>query len=311
MFTKLNSGYEIPLIGYGTFGGNDAPEQVYNAAKAALDAGYRHFDTAYICKFKRVNKHVTWFLMLFFALDQTEEALGKAIKESTVPREELFITTKLWQNFHEPEHVRPVFERSLKLLQMDYVDMYMIHWPISWAFKSYEFSELKATKEMEPTNVPIIDTWREMEKLVEDKKARSIGVSNFTIPMLEDLLSKCSIPPAVNQVEINNAFPQEELLAYCKSKNILLTAYSPLGNPGYRKSVRATLEDPVILDIAKKYNKTPGQVVLNWGVNRGYAVIPKSTTPSRIQQNLVYFKMDESDVEAITALGREHPYRSW
>lgn len=246
-----------------------------------------------------------------FAIDQTEEALGKAIKESNVPREELFITTKLWQYFHEPEHVRPVFERSLKLLQMDYVDMYMIHWPMSWAFQGYEFSELKATNNMEPLNVPIIDTWREMEKLVEDKKARSIGVSNFTIPMLEDLLSKCSIPPAVNQIEINNAFPQEELVAYCKSKNILLTAYSPLGNPGYRKGVRATLEDPVILEIAKKYNKTPVQVVLNWGVNRGYAVIPKSVTPSRIEANLVYFKMEESDVEAITALGREDPHRSW
>lgn len=245
------------------------------------------------------------------AIDQTEEALGKAVKESSVPREELFIATKLWQYFHEPQHVRPVFERSLKLLQMDYVDLYMIHWPISWAFQGYDFSELKATEDMQPIDVPIIDTWREMEKLVKDKKARSIGVSNFTIPMLEDLLSKCSIPPAVNQVEINNAFPQEELLAYCKSKNIFLTAYSPLGNPGYRKGVRATLEDPVILDIAKKYNKTPVQVVLNWGVNRGYAVIPKSVTPSRIEANLTYFKMDESDIEAIIALGRDDPHRSW
>ncbi|GAA5803937.1 NADP-dependent oxidoreductase domain-containing protein [Helicostylum pulchrum] len=287
---KLNSGYEIPLIGYGTFGGHDAPEQVYQASKVALKAGYKHFDTAYIY--------------------QTEEALGKAIKEGDVPREDLFITTKLWQNFHESQHVRPVFERSLKLLQMDYVDLYLIHWPISWEFQSYEFSDLKATKDMKNTHVPIIDTWREMEKLVEEKKARSIGVSNFTIAMLEDLLSKCSIPPAVNQVEITTALPQEELLAYCKSKNILLTAYSPLGNPGYRKDSRTTLDDPVILDIAKKYNKTPAQVVLNWGVNRGYAVIPKSTTPARIEANFTYFKLEDSEIEAITALGRENPYRT-
>ncbi|CAO3635207.1 unnamed protein product [Mucor hiemalis] len=266
---KLNSGYDFPLIGYGTFGGNDAPEQVYNAAKAALEAGYKHFDTAYVY--------------------QTEEALGKAVKESGVPREELFITTKLHQFFHKPEHVRPVFDHSLKLLQMDYVE---------------------STKNMHVTNVPVIDTWREMEKLVKDKKARSIGVSNFTIPMLEDLLSKCSIPPAVLQVEIHPALPQEELVAYCKSKNIILTAYSPLGNPGYRKGVLKTLEEPVVLDIAKKYNKTPVQVLLNWGVNRGYAVIPKSVTPSRIEANLTYFKMDDDDIEAITALGREHPHRT-
>ncbi len=252
------------------------------------------------------------FIYYYVFSDQTEEALGKAIKESDVPREELFITTKLHQFFHRPEHVRPVFDRSLDLLQMDYVDMYMMHWPFSWEFKGYGFEDLKANKEMHVTNVPIIDTWREMEKLVKDKKARSIGVSNFTIPMLEDLLSKCSIPPAILQVEIHPALPQEELIAYCKSKNISLTAYSPLGNPGYRKDAAPkTLEEPVVLDIAKKYNKTPVQVLLNWGANRGYAVIPKSVTPSRIEANLTYFKMDEKDIEAITDIGRKNPLRTW
>ncbi|KAI7905138.1 NADP-dependent oxidoreductase domain-containing protein [Cokeromyces recurvatus] len=285
---KLNSGYDFPMIGFGTFGGNDGSEQVYSAAKAALEVGYKHFDTAYIY--------------------ETEEALGKAIKESKIPREELFITTKLWPNFREPQHVSPVFERSLKNLGTDYVDLYLIHWPISVEFKGYEFSDCKTTGDMKNTHVPIIDTWRAMEKLVKDGKARSIGVSNFTIPMLEDLLSKCDIPPAVNQVEIHPALPQEELLAYCKSKNIVLTAYSPLGNPGYRGAFK-TMEEPIIFELAKKYNKTPVQILLNWGVNRGYAVIPKSVTPSRIKDNLTYFKMEDDDIEAVTALGRKNPIR--
>lgn len=194
---------------------------------------------------------------------------------------------------------------------MDYTDLYLIHWPFSWEFKGYEFEDIKEEKDVKVTHVPIIDTWRAMEALVKDKKTRSIGVSNFTIPMLEDLLKQCEIPPAVNQVEIHPSLPQEELLAYCKSKGILLVAYSPLGNPGYRNGVVKTVEDPVVLDIAKKYNKTSVQVVLNWGVNRGYGVIPKSVTASRIKDNLHYFKMDQQDIEKITCLGREKTIRTW
>lgn len=186
-----------------------------------------------------------------------------------------------------------------------------MHWPFSWEFMGYEFEDIKEEKDVKVTHVPIIDTWRAMETLVKDKKTRSIGVSNFTIPMLEDLLKQCEIPPAVNQVEIHPSLPQEELLAYCKSKGILLVAYSPLGNPGYRNGVVKTVEDPVVLDIAKKYNKTPVQVVLNWGVNRGYGVIPKSVTASRIKDNLHYFKMDQQDIEKITCLSREKTIRTW
>jgi len=244
-------------------------------------------------------------------LDNTEQAVGTAIKNSNVKREDIFITTKLWGNFHEPQHVGPVFERSLKNLQMDYVDLYLIHWPMSWKFDGYELCEWESKKSKPVTHVPIIDTWRAMERLVKEGKARSIGVSNFTIPMLEDLLSKCEIPPATNQVEIHPSLPQEELLTYCKSKNIVLTGYSPLGNPGYMPGVLKTLDEPVVIDIAKKYGKTPVQVLLNWGVNRGYCVIPKSITPSRIRDNLAFFKMDGMDVEAITALGREKPIRTW
>lgn len=181
---------------------------------------------------------------------------------------------------------------------------------MSWEFRGYEFDECKTMAPMKNTHVPFIDTWREMEKLVKDGKARSIGVSNFTIPMLEELLSKAEIPPVMNQVEIHPSLPQEELLAFCKSKNILLTAYSPLGNPGLKGGLKV-MNTPVVQEIAKKYNKTPVQVLLNWGINRGYCVIPKSVTPSRIKDNLVCFELEEEDIKKITAVGSEHAIRTW
>ncbi|KAL1926355.1 hypothetical protein VTP01DRAFT_5876 [Rhizomucor pusillus] len=294
---KLSSGYELPMIGYGTFGGADAPDLVYKAAKVALEEGYRHFDTAYLYK--------------------TEESLGKAIRESSVPREKVFVTTKLWNTHHKPEHVRPACERSLKDLQFDYLDMYMLHWPMAWEFHGFEHDQLQPRDEnnhIKCIDVPIIETWREMEKLVKDGLVRTIGVSNFTIPMLEDLMSKCEIPPAMNQIEIHPSLPQEEMVEWAKKHNMVLTAYSPLGNPGYSwfssTGHKKTLEHPAVLKAAEKYNKSPVQVLINWGVARGYCVIPKSVTPERIKANIEYFKMDPEDVEEITKIGREEPVRT-
>ncbi|KAI9261056.1 NADP-dependent oxidoreductase domain-containing protein [Sporodiniella umbellata] len=286
---KLSSGYEFPLIGFGTFGGHDSPEKVYDATKVALEKGYRHIDTAYIYK--------------------TEEAVGKAIQESNVDRQDLFVTTKLWQTFHRAEHVGPALDRSLKLLGLDYIDLYLIHWPFAWEFEGYEFDQLNP-KEPKILDLPLAETWKAMEKLVKDGKARSIGVSNFTIPMLKDLLAQCEIPPAVNQVELHPTLPQEELVDFCREHNIVLTAYSPLGNPGYRDNTYKVLEDPVVLKLAEKYQRTPHQVVLNFGINRGYAVIPKSSTPSRIEDNLVHFGIDPEDIKTLTAIGDKHPLRT-
>ncbi|KAI8880726.1 Aldo/keto reductase [Backusella circina FSU 941] len=266
---SLNSGYNLPLIELGTFGGNDAPEKVYHASKCALECGYRHFDTAYIY--------------------ETEEALGKAVLESNVDRKEVFITSKLWQNFHEPQNVRPIFDRSLQNFGINYVDLYLIHWPTSFDFHEYEPEDLDEGIRVSAEQVPHIDTWREMEKLVKDGVARSIGVSNFTIPMLEKLVSECEIPPAQK---------------YCSN------TFSPLGNLGYRSNTIKTVDEPLMKDIGLKYDKTPVKVLLNWGVNRGYSVIPKSVTPSRIKDNLTYFKMDEKDIRAITELGLKTPLRT-
>ncbi|KAI7850957.1 xylose reductase [Circinella umbellata] len=288
---KLNSGYDFPAIGYGTFGGPNAPSEVYEGTKHALAAGYRHIDTAYVY--------------------ETEEAVGKAVRESGVDRKDLFITTKLFQTFHEPERVRPALERSLKLLGVDYVDLYLMHWPFAWKFHGYEFIDLKHKDEnghSEPINVSIVDTYRAMEELVKAGLVKSIGVSNFTIPMLEQIQKECEIPPAVNQIEIHPSLPQEELVAYAKKHNIILTAYSPLGNPGHRGKP-AMLDHPAVLNAAKKYDTTPVQILLNWGLSRGYSVIPKSVTPERIKANLTVIKLEEEDVDTITNIGRENPIR--
>lgn len=148
--------------------------------------------------------------------------------------------------------MRPVFDRSLKNLGMDYIDLYLIHWPTSFDFHGYEPEDLDEGVRVSVKQVPHIDTWREMEKLVKDGVARSIGVSNFTIPMLEKLLSECEIPPAVNQVELHPCLPQQDLLDYCKSKNIALTAFSPLGNPGYRSNTIKTIDEALVCILGKK-----------------------------------------------------------
>ena len=174
-------------MGYGTFGGNDAATQVYHGTKYALEAGYRHIDTAYLCMLFTIFLFNNYFLLTNYycycyywqRADRTEEAVGKAVRESNVPREEIFVTTKLWQTFHEPEHVRPACERSLKLLGLDHIDLYMMHWPMSWKFRGYEFDQLKVHEEngdIPTTNVPIIDTWRAMEELVKAGLVKSIGI---------------------------------------------------------------------------------------------------------------------------------------
>ncbi|KAH8547960.1 NADP-dependent oxidoreductase domain-containing protein [Umbelopsis sp. PMI_123] len=294
--TKLNSGYELPVIGYGTYGGPNAPQEVYQGSKVALELGYRHFDTAY-------NYN-------------TEASLAKAIKESGVPREQLFLTTKLWNTFHEPERVKTACLKSLRKLETDYLDLYLMHWPVSWPFNGYEceYDNLRPWKDGKIENIGIsfIDTYKAMEQLVKEGLVRSIGVSNFTIPKLKALLEQCEIPPAVNQVELHPFLPQEELLSFCKEHNIHVTAFSPLSNPGIVKGKNrktSLLEEPRLIEIAKKYGKSPGQTALNWGVQRGYSIVPKSVTPARIKANMETFPMAQEDIDYITQIGRDNPIR--
>jgi len=271
---KLNTGAFIPHVGLGTW--QSKPDVVKHAVKVALQSGYRHIDCAWIYG--------------------NEKEVGEAIRESNIPRSELFITTKLWNNSHRPEEVLPALETSLKNLGLDYVDLYLIHWPI--AFKSgpdavSRDSEGKLLFE----NVDFTETYKAMEALIPTGKTKAIGVSNFSIKNLEKLLASAKIVPAANQVELHPENPQWELLEFCKAKGIHLTAYSPLGSTD-----SPLIKREEISKIAQKHNSNNANVLIAWAVQRGTSVIPKSTTESRIISNFQDIVLDEEDLKTLKAI---------
>jgi methylglyoxal/glyoxal reductase len=256
---RLNNGVEMPWLGLGVFRAEDGKE-VENAVESALKHGYRSIDTA--------------------AVYQNERGVGIGIKNSGVPREEIFLTSKVWNSDQGYKTTLKAFGESLDRLQTDYLDLYLIHWP---------------------KGKLSVETWKAMEELNEKGLIRAIGVSNFLVHHLEDFLPECKVVPAVNQVEFHPELIQPELLEYCKDKGIQSEAWSPIMKG-------KVLNIPVLQALAAKYQKTPVQIVLRWDIQKGVVTIPKSVKPERIVSNadIFDFELSDEDMAKIDRLDTNH-----
>jgi alcohol dehydrogenase (NADP+) len=294
-FYELPGEQRIPALGLGTW--KSAPGAVYAAVKEAIAIGYRHIDCA--------------------PAYQNEPEVGKAVAESLasgiMPRQDLWLTSKLWNNAHEPEQVQPALEKTLADLQVAYLDLYLIHWPV--LFKSGVMFPRQSDDYLTLDAIPVSETWKALEACVGKGLVRNIGVCNFSIKKLDALCQKASIRPVMNQIELHPYLQQCAMLEYCRYNNILLTAYSPLGSSdrpaGMKKPDEPTLLDhSVIQGIATKHGATPGQVLLSWGLCRQTVVIPKSVNPDRLRQNLAATELtlDLEDMTAIAALDRGYRF---
>ncbi|EKM49830.1 uncharacterized protein PHACADRAFT_106246 [Phanerochaete carnosa HHB-10118-sp] len=256
----LPSGDQIPSVALGV--SKASPGDVGQAVTAALKTGYRHIDGAWTYR--------------------NEEEIGKAIKESGIPRDQIWLTSKLWTTFHAPDDVEPALDESLTKLGTEYLDLYIIHWPI--AHKKGGKDELDVALTANP-----YPTWKKLEEMVDKGKVRNIGISNFNIGRVKNLTGNpLKYQPAVNQVELNFWNPQPELIEWARDNKLLLQSFSPLGGS---KRAKETLNVPEITEIAKKLNITPAQVIISWHVQRGTVVLPKSVTPSRIEENFKIFAL--------------------
>ncbi|MCD8509438.1 MAG: aldo/keto reductase [Bacillus sp. (in: Bacteria)] len=255
----LNNGVKMPWLGLGVYKVKEGGE-VKSAVVTALQAGYRSIDTA--------------------SFYENEVGVGEGIRESGIPREEIFVTTKVWNDQQGYEETLKAFEESRGKLGLDIIDLYLIHWPVTGKFK---------------------ETWRALEELYAQGKVRAIGVSNFQIHHLEELLKDAKVVPAVNQVEYHPLLTQEELHTYCKAKGIQLEAWAPL--------VRGRVFDnPILVELSEKYGKTPAQIILRWDLQNDVVTIPKSITPARIEANMdIYdFELSEADMARISSLNENH-----
>lgn len=301
----LADGGVIPSLGLGSWKipAALAPQVVHEAVRA----GWRHFDCA--CDYGNERA--------------VGAGLAQALAEGLCRREDLWVTSKLWNTYHEPQHVRAACERSLRDLGLDVLDLYHIHFPIALTFVPFEaryppewFHDPQApSPAMKPIRVPLAETWGAMEELVRAGLVKRIGVCNFGTSLLRDLLSYAAIRPSVLQVEMHPCLPQQRLLRYCQEERIAVTAFSPLGADSYvsigmARAEESVLRDPLVADLAGRYGRTPAQIVLRWSIQRGTAAIPKTQQLPRLHENrAIYdFALTGDEMQRLTALDRNRRF---